>query len=90
MKVRDQLMLAAIVGGLVLMFVLTRAYKPERVRPGTPEYDAYIQKYVEECLKAPGRYDIPATTAPSELESACQAAVLQADRFNPAARPLKH
>jgi hypothetical protein len=90
MKARDRLMLAAILGGLVLMFVVTRLYKPERVRPGTPEYDAYIQEYVHECLKAPGRYDIPATTPPAELEAACRTAVLQADRFNPTARPLKH
>ena len=89
MKARDQLILAAILGGLALMFFVTHLYKPERVRPGTPEYDAYIQKYVEECLKAPARYEISATLPPAELEPACRAAVLKADRFNPAERPLK-
>jgi hypothetical protein len=90
MKPRDQLMLAAILGGLMLMFFVTHLYKPERVRPGTPEYDAYIQHFVEECLKAPARHQIPETLPPSDLEPACRAAVLQADRFNPSVRPLKH
>jgi hypothetical protein len=72
------------------MFFLTHLYKPERVRPGTPEYDAYIQQYVEECLKAPARYEVSATISPSELEHACRDAVLKADRFNPSARPLRN
>jgi hypothetical protein len=90
MNSRDRLILAGIIGGLILTFFLTRYLKPERVRPGTPEYEAYIQQYVDECLKAPASYSIPATISPAELEPACRAAVLQADRFNPSARPLKH
>jgi len=89
MKPRDQLILAAILGGLALMFFFTHVRKPERVRPGTPEYEAYIQHFVDECLKAPARYQISETLPSSELEPACRAAVLKADRFNPTERPLK-
>jgi hypothetical protein len=89
MTPRDRLLLTAILGGLALMFYVTHLYKPERVRPGSPEWEAYIQQFVEECLKAPGRYEVPASLAPGELESACRAAVIKADRFNPNARPLK-
>ena len=35
-------MLPAILGGLAFMFFLTHLYKPEHVRPGSPEYEAYI------------------------------------------------
>jgi hypothetical protein len=90
MKPRDQLILAAILFGLALMFFLTHLYKPERVRPGTPEYDAYIRQFMEECLKAPARYDLPTSLSPTELEGACREAVLKADRFNPTARPLRN
>ena len=38
MKLRDWLTLAAIVGGLVVMFMITRYSQPERVKPGSPEY----------------------------------------------------
>ncbi len=89
MTLRDRLLLAAILGGLAVMFYVTHIYKPERVRPGTPEWEAYIRQFVEECLKAPARYDIPANLPPAELEPACRTAVIQADRFNPSARPLK-
>jgi len=89
MTLRDRLLLAGILGGLAVMFYVTHIYKPERVRPGTPEWEAYIRQFVEECLKAPARYDIAANLPPAELEPACRAAVIQADRFNPSARPLK-
>jgi hypothetical protein len=42
MKPRDWLTLAAILGGLLLMFVMTRFSLPERVKPGSPEFDAYV------------------------------------------------
>src|SRR5262245_51782916 len=53
MKLRDWLSLAAIVGSLVLIFVITRFGQPERVKPGSPEYDAYIEHYIAECLRNP-------------------------------------
>ncbi len=89
MKLRDQLILAAILGSLALMFFVTRHYKPERVRPGTPEYEAYIAHFVAECLRSPATYELPVTSSRAELEPACRAAVLRADRFNPTVRPLK-
>ena len=64
MKLRDQLILAAILGCLAFMFFVTHLYKPARVRPGTPEYNAYIQYWVEECLKAPTRFNISGTLPP--------------------------
>jgi hypothetical protein len=94
MKLRDRLTLVTIVGGLVLMFVLTRHSLPERVKPGSPEYDAYIDHYVAECLrnqapveKSNGAQALPAE---SEREAACRTYVLQADRLYPDTRPLKH
>src|SRR5262245_23883929 len=91
MKPRDWVTLAAIVGGLVLMFALTRFSQPERVKPGSPEYDAYIDYYIGECLKNPQALDKTIAMLPSEEQrtAACRAAVLQADRLNPNARPLK-
>ena len=53
MKLRAWLTLAAIVGGLLLIFLLTRFTQPERVKPGSPEYDAYIDHYIAECLRNP-------------------------------------
>ena len=44
MKLRDGLTLAAIVGSLALIFVITRFDQPERVKPGSPEYDAYMTR----------------------------------------------
>jgi hypothetical protein len=38
MTLRDWLTLVAIVGGLVVIFAITRHRQPERVRPGSPEY----------------------------------------------------
>jgi hypothetical protein len=90
MKLSDRLMLAAILSGLAFMFFMTHIYKPERVRPGSPEYEAYIQYWVEECVKAPARFGIAEGLAPAELEAACRAATLKADRFDPSARPLKN
>jgi hypothetical protein len=103
MKLRDSLTLAAIVGGLLLMFFMTRLSLPERVKPGSPEYDAYIDHYIAECLQnqaadkgngvqstgAPGN-GIHALPSESEREAACRVYVLQADRLNPDVRPLKH
>ena len=94
MKLRDGLILAAIVGGLVLMFAVTRYSQPERVKPGSPEYDAYIEHYIAECLRNPqptdrgnGEHE-PSSEA--EREAACRASVLHVDRLNPDNRPLKH
>jgi hypothetical protein len=81
MKLRDGLSLAAIVGSLALIFVITRFDQPERVKPGSPEYDAYIEHYIAECLRNPQPIDRGAT---------CRVSVLQADRLNPDNRPLKH
>ena len=44
MKLRDGPTLAAIVCSLVLIFVITRFDQPERVKPGSPEYDAYMTR----------------------------------------------
>jgi hypothetical protein len=95
MKWRDQLTLAAIVGGLLLMFFLTRHSQPERVKPGSAEYDAYIDHYIAECMRNPPPVDKSnsnGTHAPpseTEREAACRIYVLQADRLNPDVRPLK-
>jgi hypothetical protein len=91
MNPRDWLILVAIVSGLVLMFALTRFSQPERVKPGSPEYGAYIEHYVGECLRNPGAMDKSIAALPSEAqrEAACRTAVQQADRLNPDARPLK-
>jgi hypothetical protein len=92
MKLRDWLILAAIVGSLALMFAITRFTQPERVKPGSPEYDAYIEHYIAECLRNPQPLDKDHSEAPSEAEreAACRVSVLQADRLNPDNRPLKH
>ncbi len=91
MKLRDALVLTAIVGGLVLMFVVSRHSRGERVKPGSPEYAAYIDGHVAECLQKQWVPGDPGGDAPSpeEREAACRTFVLQADRFNPGARPLK-
>jgi hypothetical protein len=94
MKSRDQLTLAAIVGGLLLMFFLTRYTQPERVKPGSPEYDAYIDHYIAECLQnpppaPPADRSTGASPSGGEPEAACRTSVLQADRLNPDVRPLK-
>jgi hypothetical protein len=93
MKLRDGLILTAIVGGLALMFLFTRMTRDQRVEPGSPEYDAYIDRYVAECLQKQWVRDVDGSgrAAPSdtEREAPCRAFVLQADRFNPDARPLK-
>jgi hypothetical protein len=93
MKLRDGLTLATIVGGLALMFVITRHSQPERVKPGSPEYDAYIEHYIAECLRNPPPIDKDrsegALPSEAERETACRASVLQVDRLNPDARPLR-
>lgn len=95
MNLRDWLILTSIVGGLVLMFAVTRYSLPERVKPGSPEYAAYIEHYVAECLRAPPPADKGGQTpvvlrSESERETACRVSVQQADRLNPVARPLKY
>ena len=91
MKLRDGLTLAAIVGSLALIFLITRFDQPERVKPGSPEYDAYIEHYIAECLRNPQLIDKGASgPAQAEREAACRASVLQSDRLNPENRPLKH
>ena len=57
MKLRDGLTLAANVGSLALIFVITRFDQPERVKPGSPEYDAYIEHYIADCLRNPQLID---------------------------------
>ncbi len=47
MKLRDWLTLVSIIGGLALMFAVTRFSQPERVKPGSPEYEAYIEMPAE-------------------------------------------
>jgi hypothetical protein len=94
MKRQDWLILVAIVGGLVLMFFITHYSLPARVKPGTPEYDAYIERYVAECLRNPPPTEASANghepPTQSEREAGCRSTVLQNDRFNPDGRPLKH
>jgi hypothetical protein len=93
MKLRDALILAGILIGLALMFVVSRHGRGERVKPGSPEYAAYIDAYVAECLqkqRVGGSGEAArASASPAEREAACRAFVLQADRFNPGARPFK-
>jgi len=92
MKLRDGPTLAAILGSLALIFVITRFDQPERVKPGSREYDAYIEHYIAECLRSPQPIDKDASESASqaEREAACRVSVLQADRLNPENRPLKH
>jgi hypothetical protein len=45
MKLKDYLILVAVVGGLGLILFVTRLSQPERVKPGTPEYEAYIERF---------------------------------------------
>jgi hypothetical protein len=93
MNLRDWLILTSIVGGLVVMFAATRYSLPERVKPGSPEYAAYIEHYVAECLRSPPAGDKSLASlesrSDSERETACRTYVRQADRLNPVARPLK-
>jgi hypothetical protein len=91
MKPRDGLVLAAIVGALALLFVVTRHGRWERVAPGSLEYAAYIESYVAECLEKGWVREPPdrPRRSPQEREAACRTFVLDADRFNPGARPLK-
>jgi hypothetical protein len=92
MRLRDWLALAAIVGFLALIFGITRFDQPERVKPGSPEYDAYIEHYIAECLRNPQPIDKDPSESASqaEREAACRVSVLQADRLSPENRPLKH
>ena len=68
MKLRDWLTLAAIVGGLVVMFMITRYSQPERVKPGSPEYVEYIEHYIGECLRSPQAFDKTHSESLSEAE----------------------
>jgi hypothetical protein len=93
MRLHDRLTLVAIVGGLLLMFFLTRYSQPERAKPGSPEYDAYIDYYIAECMRNPPPVDksnsARALPSETEREASCRIYVMQADRLNPGARPLK-
>lgn len=93
MALRDWLTLAVILGGLVVIFAITRHGQPERVRPGSPEYTAYIEHHVSECLRNPQTFDRTYSDreppSDAEREAACRTSVLQADRLNPDNRPLK-
>jgi len=92
MKPRDWLILATIVGALTLMFVVTRSSQPERVKPGSPEYDAYIERSVAECMRNAHALERSEQEPPSEAEreAACRVSVLHADRLYPDNRPLRH
>src|SRR3981081_672914 len=92
MKLRDWLTLAAIVGGLVLMFMITRYSQPERVKPGSPEYVEYIDHYIAECLRNPQSFDRSHSELPSEAEreAACRNSVQQADPLKPTNRQVTH
>jgi len=91
-NVRVYLTLAAIIGALALILLVTRFNQPERAKPGSPEYAAYIEHYVHECFRYFERYigGRKGRQLPSEPErqAACRDFVLQADRLNPVARPL--
>jgi hypothetical protein len=93
MALRDWLTLAAILGGLVVIFAITRHGQPERVRPGSPEYTAYIEHHVGECLRNPQpvdrTYSDREPSSDTERAAARRASVLQADRLNPDNRPLR-
>lgn len=91
MNVRDYLTLAAIIAVLALMLLVTQFSQPDRAKPGSPEYVAYIEHYVDECLHNFERYNRGRPLPPEPArQAACSDFVLQADRFNPAARPLVH
>jgi hypothetical protein len=93
MTLHDRLALVTIVGGLLLIFVLTRYSQPERAKPGSPEYDEYIDYYIAECMRNPPLVDKISSThalpSETEREASCRIAVMQADRLNPGGRPLK-
>jgi hypothetical protein len=91
MKLRDGFILTAIIGGLAFMFLYSRWSRDQRVQPGSSEFDAYIERHVAECLQKQWGREPNGRGPPSETEreAACRAFVLQADRFNPDARPLK-
>ena len=93
MTLRDGLTLTAIVGGLALMFFISRQARDERVQPGSPEHAAYIDRMVVECLEKQWTWtsnDGSRDPRPQpEREVACREFVLQADRFDPSGRPLK-
>jgi hypothetical protein len=95
MTLRDGLTLTAILGGLTLMFFVSRQARDERVQPGSPEYAAYIDSMVAECLDKQWTWALEHTDGSrdprpqAEREASCRKFVLQADRFDPSGRPLK-
>src|SRR5262245_32298037 len=95
MTLRDGLTLTTIVGGLVLMFFLSRQARDERVQAGSPEHAAYIDGLVAECLDKQWTWAIDhpdGTRDPrpqAEREASCRAFVLRNDRLDPSGRPLK-
>src|SRR5262245_3278310 len=65
MNLRDGLSLAAIVGSLALIFAIPRFDQPERVKPGSPEYDAYIEHYIADVCEPRSRsIRVPASRPP--------------------------
>jgi hypothetical protein len=95
MTLRDGLTLTAIVGGLALMFFVSRQAREERVQPGSAEYAAYIDRLVAECLEKQWAWAAEHTDGSrdprplAEREVACREFVLQNDRFSPDSRPIK-
>jgi hypothetical protein len=95
MKPRDALTLTAIVGALALMFFFSRHSRDERVQPGSPEHAVYIEALVAECLEKQWTWTSEHTDGSrdprpqTEQEAACRQSVIQSDRFDPSARPVK-
>jgi hypothetical protein len=91
MQRHDWLLLTAIVVALALMFFVSRHSRGARVQPGSPEYEAYIERYVVECLRKGWADDSTegssTTRSQAEREAACREYVLGVDRANPESRP---
>jgi hypothetical protein len=96
MTLRDGLILTAIVGGLALMFFVSRHSRDERVPTGSPEHAAFIEQLVAECLEKQWTWTAEHTDGSrdprplTEREAGCRQLVIQSDRFDPSARPTRH
>jgi hypothetical protein len=95
MTPRDALILTAIVGGLALMFFVSRHSRDERVPAGSPEHAAYIEQLVAECLEKQWTWTAEHTDGSrdprplAEREPGCRQLVMQNDRLDPSARPTR-
>jgi hypothetical protein len=95
MTLRDALILAAIIGGLALMFFVSRHSRDARVPAGSPEHAAYIEQLVAECVEKQWTWTAEHTDGSrdprplAEREAACRQLVIQNDRFDPSARPTR-